>query len=350
MSILFLQDKVYLDRYGFVDSFSKITYFDGNYRVSDFTLLQYEAAVSCVAHDELANYMMYRADKLGIPTVLLNDGVFDLANSTRNGISKKSGVQPGLTRVSRVIATCSQLGEQVSSVSGMGVVKYMPKFVYDDEDNEVNLGDVALITTANSPCFNSDEKAALIERIREVVSELSNRNIPIRLRIFEEGILEAVLSEVEPSCYELFNHGSFFDAMSGVSIAFTTHSSVSIPLVKNSIPTACFLYRSEPIEPCYGWYYFQGLDLPKMISEMRSRPIEKLNFQKSSFDSFDNKELGLIVSEVLQTNKPSLSPDKAQKMLESAWNFNVQFLFYKIYLKVKSFSIVKDIRRYLVER
>jgi len=183
-----------------------------------------------------------------------------------------------------------------------------------------------------------------------VIFELSSSGTPIRLRIFDEDILESALVGVDDNCYEIFNSGSFFDAMEGVSIAFTTHSSISVPLVNNLIPTTCFLYRSEPIEPCYGWYYFKGLSLPSIISEMREAPIEKMEFQRSAFESFNNKELGEIVSGLVPSHDHTLDPDKAQKMLDSVWNFNVQYMLYRIYLKVKSFSVVKNVRKVFIER
>jgi len=351
MKVLFLQAPEYLERYE-LSSGVNVMYLNGNYKVSSSDLKQYDLVVSCVNHDAVANFVIQKSRRNGIPTLMLTDGVFDLANSLNNGISNKAGVRPCFDNSAQFITSCTNLSDKVSRLSGADSIKYIPKFVFNQKDSKVSKGidtQYALITTANSPYFSSSEYDLLLRLMTKLVDVLIKKKIRIKFRVFDVKLLNALTSKMDDDSYLVVNEGTFISSLDDVAACFSTHSSIVIPVVMSDIPLGCFLYRSEPVEPIAGWYLINDLDFSDIVDDMLNPDPDRLAFQKASIKDFKNKSIVDIHAELVEIPvTDDLTYDKLLKLLHSPFNINLQYFFYKFYLKIKGNKIIRKIRLLLV--
>ena len=151
--------------------------------------------------------------------------------------------------------------------------------------------------------------------------------------------------------YSVDNNSGFEDVLQNVDMVFSTHSTISIPVVLNDIPLCCLLYRSEPVEPICGWYYYGDLNVSLIIDEMISPDPDRLHFQKALVQDLRCKNLVDVFNEKVSPDFKKIEFDDAiLKILESPFNFNFQYFIYKLYLSLKANFFVKKIRSFIIRK
>ncbi len=352
MKILFLQDRSYFTRYGFEDEGLSYTvcFLEGDYKKSTRNLTKYDLIMSCIYHDVMANHIINKAASVGVKSIFLTDGVFDLANSINNGITSSLNLFPQLPIVTDYICVSSNMSEKLAKYFGKTPLKLLPKFISHTEVTSTK-GRSVLITTANSSYFNDEEFQALNRLIVETYKFCIDSGIDVYFRIFDGRIVKELTQKLKLRADLFRNEGGFEESLEGVGAVFTTHSSICVTTATSRVPTCCFLYRSEPTEPIYGWVYFNGLSLEKIYNEMMKASAARLDFQVAAVQGYGSLDLSSLINDVeIERSESKFYEANYAAALDSWLNLNLMYRIRMIYLRVKGFPLVAKLRKILLVR
>ena len=251
MKVLFLQSREYFEELGV----------DLSNCDADFTLFvsfnlrsklkRYDLIVSCIEHDLGARRVVNFGNSLGIPTVFLMDGVFDLSNSVSNPLLKRLKVVQFKPFIySNIFLLGDRFANYINNKElDVKVFSYLPKRAALVLQPREKVADV-LITTAITPYFDENEKIKLTRWITFLATTLEKHNISIKLRVFDETLLENEYLQKINNTKE-----SLSDAVSSVSCVMCTPSTVIHSLSVYGFPNILLNFRSDEI------FYESGYEL-----------------------------------------------------------------------------------------
>lgn len=263
MKILFLQSAEYFEDLGVhldVRNMDFCLVFSFNIRKR---LREYDLIVSCIEHDLSARKVIDYSNSLGIPTAFIMDGVFDFTNSTNNSMLKKLKV----TQFSPFIyGNIFLLGDKFAnyiknSADGVQTYNFLPKRAGLEIYNKRKVANI-LLTTANTPYFNDQEKVRLKGWLLKTIQLLEEQNISIKLRLFDVSLLD---------CNSLarFNNDTsetLSSAVSSVDCVICTPSTVIHSLTLYKIPNVTLNYRNDELLYDTDCVISKEAELPKLIS------------------------------------------------------------------------------------
>lgn len=94
--VLFIEVEEYYANLGIATKSCEYDYeFNGlkHYKIKDEKLKKYHAVVSTLYSNPLSNFLIYKAKKNGIMTILFSDGIYDFANSYKSKNLRKDNVE-----------------------------------------------------------------------------------------------------------------------------------------------------------------------------------------------------------------------------------------------------------------
>ncbi|EOV3437946.1 hypothetical protein ACOW85_001312 [Vibrio parahaemolyticus] len=282
MKILFLESKNAIERLvskeALQDCEFEFTYYgEKKYAFRLSGLKKYDLIVNSNYSNALHIKMVYYAKKKGISTVLLQDGVYDWANSYVNNkiplydvVFHDLFLFFGTDRERKLL--------EGNTINSRKVLKYVPRYIpkYGKlmKDKKYDF----LITTANSAYFNEQEFVALTQVIKRTIQELDNCGLTYKLRIFDRKLVEALSLK-----NEVFNDTDccFEESVSDVRAMITSKSTVTIEALYLDLPVAEFVYRNTPILSSPAWCIHEAIDYATTFKSMLSGEISRMNYQRS---------------------------------------------------------------------
>ena len=327
--VLFLQPKPYFERLG-VD-FSRLE-FEADFGIISLRQFQknvsrYDAVVNCIDHSLFCRAICILAEKVGIPSILIMDGVFEWENSISNPYLKKIGVQL-LSPVSYSNAMVVDKGLQ-NYLSKTGVNSSM----YSSNESvvkPVSKGDMqasVLITTANNPYFNEAEKERLCDLLERVISELVSMGVSFKFRIYDDYLK----SRFSIAGSENITGGAFEDIVTKFSCVISTPSTIVQTSMELGIPVAILDYRDSPVFLNSGWRIHGSIDLKSTLASILEPDEDRMRFQSNCISSRSaNKVLGEMVD--LRCVSIKVEDDN---LLQSPFVFSLEYPIRKLILFVR---------------
>ncbi len=347
MNTLFLQQKHNLKELGICQN---ITNFDGNknYKISDAKIQEYDALISQFYVNPISNFLIIKANKNNVPTLLLSDGIVEWENCFSNPMNTKYSLNQFHPILHDIFLCVGQDETQYFNFLGYKTMQYLPKRMAPTlpKIGKSNI-DTFLITTANTAYYNESEKLHLIQLIEDTIKSLDRLNYKYIFRVFDSSLCE----ELNIKEKDNFKSGSFEECLKLVDFVITTPSSISFTTMYHTKALAHLIYRDSPMFIQSGWNISGSIDIEQTLTNMMSGNSERLNFQEfqvSKYESNNEK----VEKEVLEELKKQKSENienfinqNLYNMLNSSFNFNIEYFARKIYLKFKSSKIIKILRK-----
>lgn len=349
--ILFLENKYYYDLLGF----NKIYYlynceFEGikNYKIKNKELKKYNAIISLLYQNSISNFIILKAKRLGIKTILLSDGIYDFANSYKNPDRKKYNLNLFDPIFHDYFLCIGRKEKKMLENSFNQVEQYLPKRILDTHHERILLAEKGkvLITTANTPYFNEIEKKELVELLKRIILSLENLNIKYIFRIFDLNLI----NELNILDSNNLKEGSFESVLKDIEYVITTPSSISLTSMFHQRAVAHLIYRDTPILIQSGWNISKSYPIEKTLVSFINKDKERIDFQNKILKNYIvDKEADDILSKIIEKKfeqkKEEFIITNLENMLNSIFNFNIEYFFRKIYLKIKNIKIVKSIKQ-----
>ncbi|WP_440903788.1 hypothetical protein ACMZOO_13125 [Catenovulum sp. SX2] len=323
--------------------------YSGQLLLRDSELTSFDVVI-CINTINLVNqYLMLEQMLAGKLTIVIKDGLYDWTNAYYNPKHLQRGLALYDPIPARVILGLNDGSQEFLEYQNPGIkyFSYIPNRMEKSLTSRVKRkgvsSSVLLITTANAPYFNNDEKRELVKLINSVISQAENVFDVVVLRIFDEDLMAQINGE------GLRNDTSsnFNDLMSKVDFLVTTPSSVSIEAMAYGVPVAHFDYRSSPILYQSAWRITASVSIRDTLLSMLNHEPERMEFQNFVIRKIqkDPKTLKEILNSRIEPMATgytgyysSLREQAASRVLNSRWNFNLYLFMKKIIRIVGTFK------------
>lgn len=359
INILFSESEDYYRALGLKNIKGYIFHFDGMrlYKKKTSLLKQFDLFV-CAFYSLPHNMILtVKFNALGIKTVLVSDGIFDASNSVYNPMVRKYN----LTQFFPIIQDCflipfnnenSIFGEEVN------LLKYMPKRIMSTNIKiPLPLKRKILITTANTAYFSQGEFDTLVELIKDIISFLIKESIDFSVRIFDDKLLKAILSD----SFGVFNdiNRSFEDALENYSSVITTPSSIVLTSMFHNRSVGQLIYRDTPQIMVSGWLFPSVNIFKRSFAEFYELKEERMLLQNNAVKGYlkqsnelSNALVTIVgsennISEELRMRYINHINQQQYNMLNSIFNINFEYFARTIYNKFKKNVIFKTMRKIL---
>ncbi|WP_033578286.1 hypothetical protein [Priestia aryabhattai] len=346
--ILFLEQKKYYEDLGFLD-YKKIKEydleFDGNknYKLDDSTIKTYKFVVSALYHDEVSNFLVLKAIKNNVKTILLGDGIIDWANMFEHPFLKKKGYELYHPILQDSFLCVGSFEKKYFEFLGVNAYTFLPKRILDKKEKiPITTQGEILITTANTAYFSEYEFNTLIDLLDDLLKELSYLKDKIYFRIFDSRIV----NKLNISDNRNLINGSFENILKDFDIVVSTPSSIVLNAMYHGRAVAQLLYRDNPIFLQSGWYINHPRNIKNTLEDMIVKNEHRMIFQQfiisEYINSLDDNEA--FNKEVKNIKKVDFN-ETLYKMLNSKFNINFSYFARNSYLKFKKVKLVKKIAK-----
>lgn len=350
--ILFLEPKLYYEELGIVENIDSSIYeveFDGNknYKISDEKIKEYSYVVSTLYHDELSNFMIIKAIKNGVPTILFSDGIIEWANMFEHPFINKKGYKLYHPILHHYFYCVGSLEKRYFDFLGVQAYQYVPKRLISNRTKiPIKSSGEILITTANTAYFNEGEYRLLIKLMKEILDKLKDKKDHVWFRIFDNKIVEDLKISPDRNLIE----GSFESVLERFDIVISTPSSIVLNSMYHDRAVAQIIYRDCPIFIQSGWMITNGENVIRTIDSMIKRDEYRMNFQRfivSEYIKNWNEKDIFNVEKYYDINlHRNLFIEKTlYNLLNSKANFNISYFIRRIYLKYRNNNLIKRLVR-----
>lgn len=246
MKVLALQHPSYFTELGVEFSGCEVLYGMPATSSAKRTLKKFDVVVSCLDHDISALKVIRLCNYIGVPTVYIADGIYDLTNASKN---------PAMVRIDRKqlfpasYGTIFCVGENFESwyrkiYPNVNVYSYFPERAkLSISENICNAKNSILFTTALRAYFDQEDFDSLVLESRRVLGILLAEGFEVTLRISDKRYLEA-LHEYK---HLNFIDGTLSDAISKCSCVFSTTSTILFSCRQYGIPHVLINHRDDPV-------------------------------------------------------------------------------------------------------
>ncbi|MCZ9036183.1 hypothetical protein [Escherichia albertii] len=354
-NILFSEDERYYRALGLVDRIGYKYHFNGMklYKRDCYELRKYDLFVCAFYTLPHNTILTTKFNSLGIKTVLVCDGIFDVSNSINNQMVKKYSLIQFFPIIQDYFVFPFNQEELIFN-SKVEVVKYMPKRILSNtvkiplpSENKI------LITTANTAYFTHKEFERLIELLNGIIHVLIDRKVDFCVRIFDDKILQKVKDIYPNAINDIYD--SFEQTLERYTSVITTPSSIVITSMYHNRSVGQLIYRDTPQIMFSGWL-FPSVDIFKSsFSEFYEQNVNRMLLQQSFIDGYlkNSNDLTEALSNIIlhknETHIKYIEHINQQQfnMLNSVFNVNFEFFVRKLYNKLKKKSSFKKIREFL---
>jgi len=344
--ILFSESESYYRKLGLKNIDGIVFIFDGMrfYKRKNSFLVTFSVFISIfytMPHNVL---LTQRFKKLGIKTILCSDGINDLANSFINPMHIKYGVEL-LHPILQDFFLCVGKKERMYFNQSAIAMDFMPDTIITKQyPSSLPEKRKILITTANTAYFNDDEFELLLKLIVGVSELLRDKGVDFSFRIFDNSLLSALQENYSGKIINDIQNG-FEDTLEHYTSVITTPSSVAVASMFHRRPTALLIYRDWPMFLQTGWSipsvnvfknnFDSFFDCDESRIAVQDRFFLNYSTTKSMTDRI-NEILNVELSASHDCNK--LIIRSYENMLLSKFNFNFEWFFRRVYLKLKRFK------------
>jgi hypothetical protein len=339
--ILVLEDRIdYKGLMDFDEKLYDIQYNGLKYYKSD--LKQFDLIISFNFLSDLGNFIITKAKVQGVKSLLLADGIIEWSNLFNN----KDFLDKNLKLFHPILHDyffC--VGKQEAfyfNSLGQKTHNYIPTRMKNTESSKSNMNKTNksnpgtydfLLTTANTPYHNDAEKNILLKVFKQIIKELDNMQCSYAFRISNEFLIK----ELKISKSDNFIEGKFDYIFNNFKCLITTPSSIIFSAMECIKPVAQIIYRDTPLFLQSGWM-ITSLNIDTTIKSMLNNEKERMNFQSYQLEYYnpDKGDIKDVIS--LPKEKTHLTNDfnmRIYNMIQSKYNFNLEYFARKIFLKFK---------------
>ena len=277
--------------------------------------------------------------------VILQDGVFDFANSFNNTNFKDNFklLYPSTSNIIFVFGNKEKDYIQYFNPSAT-VCSYMPTFINNTIErkstfsNECAEFDV-MITTANTAYFSPEEFDILAKYLVKVIKELDLNGFRYCFRIFDRKLLQH-LAKHSINLANNIVEVDLVTSLSNVKSVITTPSTLSVEVMILDLPVATLIYRDLPLSVQTGWILSNEKQVLLLMQSMLKYDTERMNIQRALLANYVksdypqlNKDDVLTVANGIPSLRDSFD-SFAIRQLSSFWNFNIKFFIKRVVCKI----------------
>lgn len=259
--------------------------------------------VTTLSHNMYLNFLVKLANRVGITTVLVVDGIFEYNNSFNNPFLKYfSGCLYRPNFHDYILLQSDEIGCEMVERGGGQVVSVKNMRVWDGQQVEAasNRKVKALITTANTPYFNDAEYEILLAMILNIKAWMIKNNVDFEFRIFDERLV----SDLDLNEAENATSAEFSLVINSYSHVVCTPSSLGLNIMARGLSLMQMVYRDTPLPFQSGWLIAPGFDFDSVMSSFFESNPERINYQYSVVKSFSGTAINDALSSVSAVNKP----------------------------------------------
>lgn len=343
---LFLENKSYLNELGI---FKNVSHFDGikDYSISDNKIKKYNLLISQLYTNPVSNFLILKAKRNNIKTLLVTDGIIDWANSFSNPMNNKYQLSQFHPILHDVFLCVGKDESEYFNFLGYKTMQYLPDRMAPTVPR-IGKGNnqTFLITTANTAYYNENEKRFLVDLLKQIINQLEKLNVKYVFRIFDNELIKELNIEASNNKKD----GSYEECLGNVNYVITTPSSISFTTMYHRKPLAHLIYRDSPIFIQSGWNLSGSINIEQTLKSMMIYDADRMNFQEFQVSKYmiDNEKVEKEVLEELKNlkneNIEKFINQNLYNMLNSSFNFNIEYFVRKIYNRFKSLKIMKRLR------
>ncbi|TVU75453.1 hypothetical protein FQP87_11245 [Vibrio tasmaniensis] len=302
---------------------------------------KYDIVISIQYLWDICNLLIVNAKINGIKTVLLTDGIVEWNNCFHHHAVINHNNILFSEIIHDVVLTPSNnvTGLINNKLKSFG---YTPKKVrYNISEEKTVDGDFdILITTANSAYFNEVEFINLSKLIVSIIESAILYDKKIALRIYDKKLL----NELSPFKLPNITECSFNEFIGLSDVVVSTPSSVVLTSMIAKKKTCQMIYRDSPLLLQSGWMIHHSTNITDTIASLLNPTQEqefRLRYQESVVQDHNNFNLDLPVED-LNSNGLFVNLSEANeinillKLLNSPFNFNIEFRIRKLVKWIKS--------------
>lgn len=353
LNVLFLENEVYFNNLGvFLNSeLFKVTCNGISILKKSCDAIEgYDLVVSMLYNNPLSNYYIYKAKEKFIPTLLVSDGIIEWENMFSNASLKHYNVKLFHPILHDYFFCVGSNEVFYFEQRGVNTIQFIPRRMLDmNKSIEMAGNKKFLITTANTAYYSNSEMERLICLMSSLQDQLDRSDINYIYRVFDQKLIESLSIAMEDN----YTDGSFTDVLAKVDCVITTPSSIVIEAMKHGRPVGQLIYRDSPVFLQSGWNISASVDLEGCLASMVSRDRERMNFQSIEVEKYllnagaDSVDTNFL-SKLEKFNPQDISKFVDQNhlnLLNSKFNFNIEYFLRKIYLRAKKNNFFKYIRK-----
>ena len=304
MKYIFLESRGRYRSYGLDVSKCEYQFLSWRTLIPIFPFLLYRretVVVSSISHNVYLNFMIRLANKCGLTTVLIVDGIFEYNNSFNNVFLRHfTGKLFRPNYHDFILLTTDSINGKMIEFGGGVVVPVDNSRVWGRavsvEGRKVECE--VLITTANTPYYNEVEYDLLLASISDISKWLQRHDIRFKYRIFDERLR----SDLSLEDSENLLSNCFSDVVSDFTHVVSTPSSVGLNIMKSDKALMQLIYRDTPLPFQSGWVYAPGFPLDSVFSSFIQVESERINFQRSVVSSFEGGNIDYVLSSISADN------------------------------------------------
>lgn len=342
MNILFSESELFYEQLGLQKCRGLNYFFDGMrlYKKKSSYFRQYDLFV-CAFYTMPHNVLItQKCQQENICTVLCTDGIFEFSNAMTNPMITKYQMKL-YHPILQDFLLCVGTREAQYFESFTPSFSFLPKRVISsDKLIPLPLEKRILVTTANTAYYNESEFLALSNLLIEIIVVLKNSNVKFDLRIFDNKIL-AKIREVSGNVRNI-TQDSFENILCQYSSVITTPSSIVIPSMYHQRSVCQLIYRDFPVFLQTGWNVTNGDLFKESLTGIVNCEQVRIDIQNRILLSYINvpslsESLKKIINihSINREEKISYINNSYANMLNSFFNFNVEYFVRKIYNKNK---------------
>lgn len=344
--------------YGYVETESQFRGLDFFHNNKEYCLLRdykscsrkfekFDLIISKLYTSPLGNLIILKARMIGIPTLLFSDGIIDWSNCFNNPLISKYHLNLYHPILHDYFLCVGKEETDYFNFLGQKTFQYLP-------DRMLNLNSVVkrpnnkafLITTANAPFYNEEEKIRLLKLIKDTVLALNELGFSYFYRIYNQEII------TELQIQDIDNHTSmsFEDCIRDADCVITTPSSISFTAMYHKRALAHFTYRDTPVFIQGGWIITSDINLKATLVDMANMEENRIRYQDYQVSKYlyDNNITDSNIREALgnyqQENIKKFINKNLYNMLNSFFNFNIEYFVRRIYEHYKKKNFMKFLR------
>lgn len=350
--ILFLEDKKYYDELGILNKLDYNNYeieFEGMklYKMNIEKIKKYDCIISNLYTNPVCNFMIIKAKLAKVKTVLISDGIIEWSNLFNNPMQRKYNLKLYHPILHDIFLCVGEEECEYFSKYNKKVIGFMPdRIIQEKVKIKKSKFNKVLITTSNTAYFNNFERESLVRIIKKVLITLEEMKVDYIFRVFDEYLVKNIGIDGKVN----FIEGSFEDVLRNVDIVITTPSSISINAMYHNRAVAHIMYRDTPMFLQSGWMISESYPIEQTIKSLLMKDEYRMNYQvhqleKYIKDSHDSSIIDKIMeSEIyFENNIVDFIDTNLYNLINSNFNFNIEFILRKIYLNIKKNKYIKKI-------
>ena len=284
--VLFLQSEAYFCRL-LGDSFYEETSFECVFslpsivsNVNDY-IAGFDAVATCLDHSAESAFLVNVAKKVGVASIYVSDGTYDIGNSIYNNhLRKHKNFQLFGVAYDHVLLPDLIAGKLFSSY-GATTSCYLP--VHATCEASYSESGYLLISTANSSYFSRLEFEKLCELVKTTTEFCEKEKIEYRFRVYDPKIVDALAI---PDELNLIDCG-LSQALNGARALFTTPSTLVYSAASCNIPVGVYNYRNVFVTQPYSFLLSDEAAIFQALQVSHEENMYRLRLQ-SSFVEFES--------------------------------------------------------------